>query len=247
MSKTTIDYREGENPVLKPKKKLRKGRVALALAILFLIPGIFIIRSVSARVQAGMNPKAVGTVRVDKYRDLNDKQLVYAKKLGVASFKTNQDLKDKKDELLTDGKIRKINHSGRYVIEKLDYSHPYLVPEAAELLNDIGKRFKQKLDENDKGNFYFKVSSLLRTEENQKALSRSNMNASKNSTHLYGTTFDIPYSKVVKKPFPWVRRDVADASVIKLLSEAIGELRSEGRCLVVTEYNERCFHITVMK
>jgi len=35
--------------------------------------------------------------------------------------------------------------------------------------------------------------------------------------------------------------------VIKLLSETIGGLRDEGRCLVGTEKKERCFHITVVK
>ncbi|MEZ5084670.1 MAG: DUF5715 family protein [Bacteroidales bacterium] len=232
---------------VKPKKQLRKGRVALALIILLLVPGVFIIQAISAKVHNRMNPKPVGTVRVKKYKDLNDSQLVYAKKLGIKPLKTNNAFFETKNELLSDGKIEKIDNGRGYVVSKLDYSHPYLVPEAAKLLDDIGKRFREKLKEQNKGNFYFKVSSLLRTEENQKALSRSNTNASRNSTHLFATTFDIPYTKVIKKPFPWVRREVADASVIKLLSDAIGELRDEGRCLVVTEYNEKCFHITVMK
>lgn len=229
------------------KKKLRKGRLILVFVILLLAPGFFVFRAVSGKFQAYLNPKTVGTVRVDKYKDLNEKQLIYAKKLGIAPFKSNQALKDQVDELISNEKIKKVKNSSSYIIDKLDYSHPYLVPDAARLLEDIGNRFEEKLQQNDKGNFYFKVSSLLRTEENQKALSKSNTNASKNSTHLYGTTFDIPYSKVIKKPLPWIRREVADATVIKLLTEAIGELREEGRCLVITEYNEKCFHITVMK
>jgi hypothetical protein len=39
--------------------------------------------------------------------------------------------------------------------------------------------------------------------------------------------------------------EVADGPAIKLLSETIGELRKEKRCVVVTERQERCFHITV--
>ena len=242
-----MENHETETTHLKPKKQLRKGRVALVLGIFLLIPGIFVYRSISAKVHNSLNPKSVGTVKVTKYKDLNDKQLVFAKKLGITPLKTNNAFFEAKDELLSDGKIEKIDNGRGYVVSKLDYSHPYLVPEAANLLDEIGKRFRKKLDENNKGNFYFKVSSLLRTEENQKALSRSNTNASRNSTHLFATTFDIPYTKVIKKPFPWIRREVADATVIKLLSDALGELRDEGRCLVVTEYNEKCFHITVMK
>ena len=230
----------------KRKKKLRKDRVALALFIVFLVPGIFIYRGISRSIHSMMNPKAVGTVSVDKYRDLNDKQLVWAKKNGVAPFSTNQSFLDQKDELVSDDKLEKIDNSGYHIIDRLTHSHPYLVPEAVDLLDDISERFGEKLDEYGRGSYYFMVSSLLRTVENQKSLSRSNANASMNSTHLYGTTFDIPYSYVVKKPFPWVERKVAEANVIKLLSEAIGELREEGRCLVVTEKKERCFHITVV-
>lgn len=231
----------------KRRKKLRKGRVAMALFLVLLVPGIFIYRGISRSIHARMNPKAVGTVRVDKYRDLNDKQLVWAKKHGITPFKSNEAFISQKDELLSDDRLEMISSSGHYIIEKLTHSHPYLVPEAAELLEDISDRFGDKLDDYDRGNYYFLVSSLLRTEESQKSLSRSNTNASQNSTHLYGTTFDIPYSYVIKKPFPWVRRKVAEANVIKLLSETIGELRDEGRCLVVTEKKERCFHITVVK
>jgi hypothetical protein len=185
-------------------------------------------------------------VRVDRYRDLNDAQLVHAKRNGIVPFPTNESLQEGVQDLVSDDKLEKVRDRGLYIIENLDYSHPYLVPLAAELLNDISDRFEEKLDEYGEGRYYFKVSSLLRTQENQKALSRGNVNASQNSTHLYGTTLDIPYSRVVKKPFPWVRREVAEANVIDLLSEAIGELRDEGRCLVVTEKRERCFHITVV-
>jgi hypothetical protein len=229
------------------KKKLRKDRVALAAFIVLLLPGIFIYRGISRNIQASLNPKAVGTVKVDRYKDLNDKQLVWAKKHGITPFKTNQSFHDKKHELLSDGKLEKIKNSRHFIVDRLTYSQPYLVPEAAKLLDDIGDRFGDKLDDHDKGRYFFKVSSLLRTQESQKALSKSNVNASENSTHLYGTTFDIPYSHVVKQPLPWKRKEIQDADIIKLLSETIGEFRKEGRCLVVTEYKQKCFHITVVK
>ena len=231
----------------KKRKKLRKGRVAMALFLVFLVPGIFIYKGISRSIHARMNPTAVGTVKVDKYRDLNEKQLVWAKKNGITPFRSNQAFLEQRDDLLSDDRLEEIENSGLFIVEKLTHSHPYLVPQAAELLDDISDRFSEKLDDYGKGRYYFLVSSLLRTEESQKSLSRSNSNASQNSTHLYGTTFDIPYSYVIKKPFPWVRKKVAEANVIKLLSDAIGELRDEGRCLVVTEKKERCFHITVIK
>ncbi|MBN1337786.1 MAG: hypothetical protein JXA03_00605 [Bacteroidales bacterium] len=201
-------------------------------------------RGVSGELNAWLNPKPAGTVKVEKYKDLNSNHLVYAKKSGIKPFKTNNNFNDTIEDLLSKGKLVRIKNGRNYIVEKLTHSHPYLVPEAAALIDEIDRRFGEKLKQNNKGHYYFKVSSLLRTAQSQKALSRSNINASGNSAHLYGTTFDIAYSKVVKKPLPWIKREVAEATVIKLLSETIGELRSEGRCLVVTEKQERCFHIT---
>ena len=227
------------------KRKLHKGRLTMVVVIVFAIVAIFLLPSFINKL-SNNNSEAYGTVRVDRYKDFNEKHLSYAKRFGIKPFNSEKAYRQEKDELVDDGKLRKISGGSNYVVNKLGHSHPYLVPKAAKLLDDIGKRFSKKLQEKGKGNYYFRVSSLLRTGESQKSLGRSNGNAASNSSHLYGTTFDIAYKNVVKKPLPWINRDVADASVIKLLSEAIGELRKEGRCLVVTEYKEKCFHITVM-
>lgn len=228
----------------KPKRKLRKGRVTMLIVIFFAIVAIFLLPSFISKISSSRS-EVYGSAKVDRYRDFNDSHLSYAKKLGIKPFKTERAFREGRDELITDGKLRKINDNRFYVVNKLGHSHPYLVPKAAKLLEDIGKRFNQKLDGAGKDKYYFRVSSVLRTGESQKSLSRNNVNAASASSHLYGTTFDIAYKNVIKKPFPWIRKEVADASVIKLLSEAIGELRKEGRCLVVTEYKEKCFHITV--
>jgi hypothetical protein len=206
---------------------------------------IFLLPSFINKI-SGRNSEAFGRVKVDRYKDFNDKHLSYAKKLGIKPFKSEKEYRQGKDELISAGKLKKISGGNNYIVNKLGHSHPYLVPKAAKLLDDIGKRFSKKLQEKGKGKYYFRVSSLLRTGESQKNLGRSNGNAASNSSHLYGTTFDIAYKNVIKKPWPWIRREVADDSVIKILSESIGELRKEGRCLVVTEYKEKCFHITVM-
>lgn len=219
-------------------------RIIASLLLLGIILSIAAF-NIPGRLSCWLNPGPVGTVRVDRFRDLNEKHLKHARKLGIEPFRTKQAFLDATDSLVSEGKLVRVKDSRWYVIERLTHSHPYLVPEAAQLLEDIGRRFREKLKAEGKARYYFKVTSLLRTRESQKALGRSNVNASGNSTHLYATTFDIAYSKVVRKPLPWIRREVADAPVIRLLSEAIGELRRECRCLVVTEKQERCFHITV--
>jgi hypothetical protein len=189
-------------------------------------------------------PYDVGTVRVDRYRDLNEKHVAFAKAQGISGFTTEQELLEGADTMVKEGKLVKISDNNFYVLKELTHSHPYLTPEAAKLPDEIGLRFRKKLEEKGLDKCYFQVSSLLRSNENQRRLSRSNFNASSNTSHLYATTFDITYNKVVKKPNPQERIEVVDGPAMKLLSETIGELRNEGRCLVVTERREACFHIT---
>ena len=87
------------------------------------------------------------------------------------------------------------------------------------------------------------VSSVLRTEDDVLRLRRSgNPNASDNSAHCYGTTFDIAYtryyredeSKVFMQPF----------ELTKVLGEVLRDRRNAGHCLVKYERQEHCFHIT---
>lgn len=190
-------------------------------------------------------PKAIGTIRVDYYKDLNKLHLKYAKANGITGFKSNRDLNENIKKYVDKDKLVKIETCDYYVVDKLTHSHPYLTPDAAKLLEDIGKRFQEKLEDHDLKKRYYQVTSLLRTGESQRKLGRSNVNASENSSHLYGTTFDITYARVFKKPKLQEDLEIEDGPAIKLLSEAIGELRKEGRCVVVTERKERCFHITV--
>ena len=190
-------------------------------------------------------PKAIGTIRVDYYKDLNKVHLKYAKANGIKGFKSTKDFNENIEKYVDSDDLVKIETCDYYVVDKLTHSHPYLVPEAAKLLEDIGKRFQEKLEEQDMKKRYFQITSLLRTGESQRKLGRSNTNASSNSSHLYGTTVDITYARVYRKPKLQEDLEIEDGPAIKLLSEAIGELRKEGRLVVVTERRERCFHITV--
>jgi len=233
----------------KQRKRLRKKKIKIkaALIILIMISAVILYYPVKRKIERVLHPAPIGTVKVDWYKDLNPIHLKYARRNGVSPFKTNNDFAEKIDELQKEKKLVEISDNRYYRVCHLTYSHAFLTPVAKEFLNDLGKRFREKLDEKDKPDYYFQISSLLRTRENQKKLSRINGNASPNSSHLFGTTFDIPYFTVIKRTFLWNEAEVTDGTASKLLSEAIGELRKEGRCVVVTERKERCFHITVKK
>lgn len=230
------------------RKKLKKNvKVKLLVFTILALSAVIAYFPISAKVKKHLHPVDVGVVHVDRYKDLNELHLKHAKANGIAAFKSDKEFLENSERLVDEGKLVHIKNPGYYTVKKLTHSHPFLTPQAADLLDDIGKRFHQKLSENNLGKCYFQVSSLLRTGESQKRLSRSNTNASSNSSHLYGTTFDISYQKVIKKPLFGKTAEVIDGPAMKLLSETLGELRKEGRLVVVTERKEACFHITVVE
>lgn len=234
----------------KLKKGVRRKLIIYGSAIIVIITGIIILSRNTgdkkvAEPATPDEPKAIGTIRVDYYKDLNKVHLKYAVANGIKGFKSTKDLNENIEKYLDDNKLVKIETGDYYVVDKLTHSHPFLTPDAARLLDDIGKRFQEKLEDHNLKKRYYQITSLLRTGESQRKLGRSNVNASSNSSHLYGTTFDITYARVFKKPKLREDLEIEDGPAIKLLSEAIGELRKEGRCVVVTERKERCFHITV--
>lgn len=232
----------------KVKRKLKKKvKLRLTVFLIITISAIILYFPVKREVNKMLHPASVGTVRVDRYKDFNALHLIHAKKGGTAPFDTNKEFREKIGDLQNEDKLVKITDNNYYRICPLTHSHPYLTPVAKQFLEDLGKRFHEKLEEKDLPEYYFQISSLLRTRENQKKLSGSNGNATSNSSHMYGTTFDIPYTTVIKRTFLWNEAEITDGNASKLLSEAIGELRKEGRCVAVTERNEACFHITVIK
>ena len=175
------------------------------------------------------------------FPDSNHVQIVAATKWGVDPVKNRADAEERKNELVY------IGCSPYYKIAKLNSSIPYLVPHAALLLDDIGRNFLDSLQVKGVPLHRMIVSSVLRTEEDVTKLRRSNKNATEQSCHLYGTTFDINYnlfSRVVK-PSVEQRDDVGDVRLKQILSEVLNDLRKQGRCYVKYEVKQPCFHITV--
>ena len=244
---TVSSVRSTAIPKNRKRKLKKKVKIRLILFSVISLITIILYFPIQRKIESILHPAPIGTVSVDRFRDLNAKHVKYAKQGGVSPFNTNDEFEKGIGTLIKDDKLVEIKDNRYYRLCPLTHSHPYLTPEAKVFLNDLGKRFQTKLDEKDLPTYYFQISSLLRTEENQKKLSRTNGNASSNSSHLYGTTFDIPYFTVVKRTLFWQEAEVTDGRASKLLSEAIGELRNEGRCVAVTERNEACIHITVIK
>ena len=127
-----------------------------------------------------------------------------------------------------------------YVIDsRMTSSIPYLVPRAQELLRSIGMTFMDSLSLKGVPMHRIIVSSMLRTEEDVRHLRKVNVNASPQSCHRYGTTFDICYNR-----YDAVTRPVRDDTLKFVLSEVLRDARRAGRCYIKYEKKQGCFHIT---
>ena len=167
------------------------------------------------------------------FNDLNAVQLSSAKKLGL-----NQPLKDRNEAKAVKGHLVKIKNNKLYTVDKLTHSIPYLTEGASELLDLIGKNFLDSLDNKGMKSNKIIVTSVLRTQEDVKNLQKSgNVNASSNSAHCYGTTFDITYVRYAKK--------TEDTKALKkVLGEVLLDLKKQNKCYVKYEVKQKCFHIT---
>ena len=123
------------------------------------------------------------------FNDLNDKHLKAARQWGIQPVTS--------DELLEEqmGKLDKIGSCRYYQVDELTHSIPYLVPRAEKLLKTIGRNFQDSLSSKGLSSRQIIVTSVLRTTGNVKKLRKKNVNASANSAHVYGTTFDVAYAR----------------------------------------------------
>ena len=175
------------------------------------------------------------------FPDLNDVQLEAAQKYGVSAVVDRNDAEKRKSELVY------IGSNPYFHVDKLNSSIPYLVPEASILLQDIGHNFFDSLQIKGIPLHKIIVTSVLRSKDDIKKLRNHNINATENSCHLYGTTFDICYNryKTVEDPNGPSNRRVRNDTLKWVLSEVLNDLRQRKRCLVKYEVKQGCFHITV--
>ncbi|MDD3320045.1 MAG: DUF5715 family protein [Paludibacter sp.] len=179
-----------------------------------------------------------------KLNDLNEAHLLHAEKNGLKHpFVSNEDFESKIEDYKRRFILTEVTDNKFYQLKSLTHSYPYLIPEAVDMLNEIGYRFQERLTEKKYKKYRFRITSLLRSEETQNKLSHRNSNATAHSAHLYGTTVDISY-----KNFLNAKNDSVESSWegIQALTKVLVDMREECRLLVVRERKQACFHITVV-
>ncbi len=179
----------------------------------------------------------IGHLR-EVFNDSNKYQYAHAERIGI------EPISDLYFAYHTRRPLRHITTCDLYKVDSLTHSLPFLVPEAARLLEDIGRNFIDSLASRGADGYRIKVTSLLRTASSVRRLRRVNVNASDSSTHRFGTTFDLSY---VKFHCLDTTRTIHDGDLKNLLAEVLLDMRTAGRCLVKFERKTGCFHITAIK
>jgi hypothetical protein len=187
-------------------------------------------------------PEPTQRIKVNYFGNLrpffNDSNYVHwaeAEKIGI------QPLTDTRSHWQLKRPIVKVTTNPDFYLDTLIFSRPYLVPEAAAVLHEIGHRFRDTLDVRGGGDYRIKVTSLLRTPQTVKRLRRRNRNAVDSSVHQLGTTFDISYAAFIANSAEHPR-SIDDLKGI--LAEVLKAMREEGKILVKYEVGQPCFHIT---
>lgn len=174
------------------------------------------------------------------FPDLQDVQITSARKHGVRPVKDRAEAELRKKELVY------IGSSPYYKIDpEMCRSIPYLVPHAAIVLETIARNYMDSLHVKGIPLHKILVSSVLRTEDDVRKLMRTNPNASPESCHRYGTTFDISYNRYHTIAPPGEQRRAVQNDTLKwVLAEVLRDVRREGMCYIKYEVKQGCFHIT---
>ena len=174
------------------------------------------------------------------FPDQQNVQIVAAGKHGVAPVQNREEAEHSK------GKLVYVGSNPFFYVDKLNNSIPYLVPRASVLLQDIGRAYFDSLQIKGIPLHKIIVTSILRTKDDVSKLRSRNGNATENSCHLYGTTFDVCYNRykqiqTEKQP----RRQVQNDTLKWVFSEVLRDFREKNRCYIKYEVHQGCFHITV--
>lgn len=174
------------------------------------------------------HPKRKPHFRQD-FDHINDVHLGAARRLGIPPQADRAAVERMK------GKLVELHNTRYYKIDELTSSVPYLVPKAADFLTALGKLMQEYNGTTSR----FIITSVLRTDADVSVLRKRNRNASDNSTHRYGTTFDITYNRFEVHGNTW------DGQLKEDLARALYDLQERGYCYVKYEVKQPCFHVTV--
>lgn len=223
----------------------RYSQIHHALSVLLLFTGILVLtisckqKDMSLKQNEPRNIKGVISYK-RSFGDLNERHLTAAHTLGIRPLASREEAEQMKEQLVH------IADNEYYSVDSLTHSLPFLVPRAGELLDSIGAIFLDSLTAKGLNPNKIVVTSVLRTKDDVKRLRRRNGNASENSAHFFGTTFDVSWKRFDKVADEEGRplQDVGSDTLKLVLSEVLRDLRKADKCYIKYELKQGCFHIT---
>ena len=137
------------------------------------------------------------------------------------------------------GKLVEVEDGRGYRIARLTHSHPWLLPETYQLLQDMGNDFADALEGTASEGAVFRVTSVTRTDSQQRKLRRRNLNATgSQSTHSYGASFDIAFVDRMDD-------NASCSSPTREMERLLNRYQNAGIIYVIPEGG--CMHITLRK
>lgn len=194
----------------------------------------------------------------------NDDHVAAARQFGISRVSSRTEAA----ELAGRQRLVHIVTNPVYHVRPLEYSIPYVTPSAANLLDRIGHRFHEALAAAGLPPFRFVVTSVTRTRTDQEALRSVNVNAAQESSHEFGTTFDLHYEDFDYEGRPTLpdssdlyekelREMIADGynelsdrhseALKAILGDVLLALQSEEDALVIYERRQPVFHVTAAR
>lgn len=212
------------------------------IKVLFCIMVLFLVASCKDDKRRDDDGTTRKYSRFVSYKSFNDKPELH---MAVAEKKGTGPLQSRDDTLKYARKLRRLpEESDVYKLDKLTHSVPFLIDDASKLLTCIGQNFKDSLRSKKLPHYKLVVTSVTRTRNDVANLSKRNMNASENSVHCYGTTFDVSWKRFHKAGSKG-DDNVSPDRLKYVLGEVLHDLRQRDKCYVVHEKKQACFHITV--
>lgn len=213
-------------------------RIYIFLPILIILSCIFsACRDKTMKLNTPHNIRGVISYK-RSFGDLNDLHLSSAMQIGIRPLSSRTEVQALGDKLV------EIEENDLFGMDSLTHSLPFLVPRASELLSSIGSNFLDSLEAKGLNPNKIVVTSVLRTKDDVRKLRNRNQNASENSAHFYGTTFDVSYNRFIKIEDGRPMQDVPKDTMKLVLSEVLRDLRKADMCYIKYELKQGCFHIT---
>ena len=123
-----------------------------------------------------------------------------------------------------------------YHLDRLTHSEPFLLPSAFSVLQEMAARFQASMKGTSDEGASIRITSLTRTQTQQRKLRRRNANAfNGQSTHNYGASFDVAF---IDRP----NESVKCGGPSWALQSILQDMQKNGEILVIPEGN--CMHIT---